>query len=142
MGLDQFAGFRDSDGEITDTFYWRKHARLQIFFANEFIEQHKKQLQKHEKEGLGPSDGFLGDQSHLGFNGGEGGVNITEGLVNRLDQEIQKGYPNSVAENGFFWGQQFQKESVSKYKTQDEEFVIWCREQLKLGKNIAYDCSW
>jgi len=29
MGLDQYAGFRDSNGEVHENFYWRKHARLQ-----------------------------------------------------------------------------------------------------------------
>ena len=150
MGLDQYAGFRDSKGEVHDTFYWRKHSRLQVFFAGEYKEQHKSEPQKSgvrdTQRQLGdlleePQGGF-GDLSHLGFNGGQGGVKITEELVNRLDKERREGYPNCVAEDGFFWGQQFQKESVKEYKAQDEEFVKWCREQLALGKDIGYDCSW
>ena len=40
MGLDQYAGFRDENGEIKqEEFYWRKHARLQQFMAKEFEEQ-------------------------------------------------------------------------------------------------------
>ena len=137
MGLDQYAGFRDSKGEVHDTFYWRKHARLQTFFAGEYIEQNKGQTHK-----LPDGDGGVFDLSHLGFNGGQGGVKITEELVNRLDKERKEGYPNCVAEDGFFWGQQFQKDAVKEYKSQDEEFVKWCREQLAQGKDIAYDCSW
>lgn len=136
MGLDQYAGFRDTEGEVHDSFYWRKHARLQVFFAKEFVEQHKN-LPKKEYAG-----GFFGDLSHLGFNGGEGGVKITKELINRLDTERQKGYPNCVAEDGFFWGQRSQEATVRKYKAQDEDFVNWCREQLEAGKDIAYDCSW
>ena len=33
MGLDQYAGFRDSDGNVQEEFYWRKHARLQKFMS-------------------------------------------------------------------------------------------------------------
>ena len=137
MGLDQYAGFRDSKGEVHDTFYWRKHSRLQVFFAGEYVEQNKGQTHK-----LPDGDGGAFDLSHLGFNGGQGGVKITEELVNRLDKERKEGYPNCVAEDGFFWGQQFQKDAVNEYKAQDEQFVKWCREQLALGKDIGYDCSW
>ena len=121
MGLDQYAGFRDSKGEVHDTFYWRKHSRLQVFFAGEYEEQNKGNTDK-----LYPhNECNIMDLSHLGFNGGQGGVKITEELVNRLDKERKEGYPNCVAEDGFFWGQQFQKESVKEYKAQDEEFVKW-----------------
>ena len=137
MGLDQYAGFRDSKGEVHDTFYWRKHSRLQVFFAGEYVEQNKGQTHK-----LPDGDDGVFDLSHLGFNGNQGGVKITEELVDRLDKERKEGYPNCVAEDGFFWGQQFQKESVKEYKAQDEEFVKWCREQLAKGKDIGYDCSW
>ncbi|NBW57801.1 hypothetical protein EBR43_08460 [bacterium] len=41
MGLDQYAGFRDSNGEVHEEFYWRKHARLQQFMAKMFDEQNK-----------------------------------------------------------------------------------------------------
>ena len=141
MGLDQYAGVRDSDGEVTDSqFYWRKHARLQVFFAKEFIQQHKG-LPETATYKVG-AEGFFGDLSHLGFNGGEGGVKITEELVNRLDKERREEYPNCIADDGFFWGQQSQKDAIQKYKTQDEEFVDWCRKQLKAGEEIAYDCSW
>ena len=36
MGLDQYAGFRDENGQVKEEFYWRKHARLQRFMAIEF----------------------------------------------------------------------------------------------------------
>ena len=41
MGLDQYAGFRDEEGNVKEEFYWRKHARLQQFMAVEFREQNK-----------------------------------------------------------------------------------------------------
>ena len=116
MGLDQYAGFRDSNGEVHDTFYWRKHARLQVFFDQMYTEQNKSTPHK-----LPDGDGGFGDLSHLGFNGGMGGVRITEEIVNKLDKEMKEGYPNCVAEDGFFWGQQFQEDSVKEYKAPDEE---------------------
>ena len=106
-----------------------------MFFAGEYIEQNKAQTHKLENN-------TIDDLQHLGFNAVQGGVKITEELVNRLDKERKEGYPNCVAEDGFFWGQQFQKDAVKEYKAHDEEFVKWCREQLALGKDIAYDCSW
>ena len=139
MGLDQYAGFRDTEGEVHDSFYWRKHARLQVFFAKEFIKQTKLPKRVTYKVINRRS---ISDLSHLGFNVGEGGVKITKELIDHLDKERQKGYPNCVAEDGFFWGQEWQEDAVIEYKAQDEEFVNWCREQLKAGKNIAYDCSW
>ena len=66
MGLDQYAGFRDENGQVKEEFYWRKHARLQKFMAVEFNEQHKEK-QKHNT---------MSDLQHLGFNGGQGGVKI------------------------------------------------------------------
>ena len=132
MGLDQYAGFRDSNGEIHEEFYWRKHARLQKFMANMFDEQHKKIL-KHNTHT---------DMQHLGFNGGQGGVKITEDIVNKLEEAFKNDYYDYFAPDGFFWGQQFQEEQVKEYKAQDEKFISWCKEQLKAKKDIGYDCSW
>ena len=39
MGLDQYAGLRDSKGEVHEKFYWRKHARLQVFMSRQFEKQ-------------------------------------------------------------------------------------------------------
>ena len=41
MGLDQYAGLRDSKGEVHEKFYWRKHARLQVFMSRQFNKQKK-----------------------------------------------------------------------------------------------------
>jgi len=132
MGLDQYAGFRDSKGEVHEEFYWRKHARLQQFMSNMFNEQNKKN-KKHNT---------VNDLQHLGFNGGQGGVKITEEIVKKLEEALKDGYYNYFASDGFFWGQQFQEEQVNEYKAQDEKFISWCKEQLKTNKDIGYDCSW
>ena len=131
MGLDQYAGLRDSNGKVHEEFYWRKHARLQVFMNNQF----KKQLSKDKHN-------TIDDLQHLGFNGGQGGVTITEDLIKDLEEAIKNDYWNYFASDGFFWGQQFQEDAVKEYKAQDEEFLKWAKEQLKEGRNIGYDCSW
>ena len=132
MGLDQYAGFRDENGEIKqEEFYWRKHARLQQFMAREFDEQNK--TTKHNT---------VNDLQHLGFNGGQGGVKITKDLIEKLKKAIESKYYDYFASDGFFWGQQFQEEQVTEYAEQDKKFLEWCKEQLEAGENIGYDCSW
>jgi len=53
MGLDQYAGLRDSKGEVHEKFYWRKHARLQVFMARQFNKQKPKQEQNRLKMVIG-----------------------------------------------------------------------------------------
>ena len=132
MGLDQYAGFRDSKGEVHEEFYWRKHARLQVFFAKQF----RKQNEDKDKNNT------VDDLQHLGFNGGQGGVTITEEVVKDLEEAIKNDYWEHFATDGFFWGQQFQEEQVNEYKAQDEKFLRWCKQRLKEKKEIGYDCSW
>jgi len=132
MGLDQYAGFRDSKGEVHEEFYWRKHARLQVFFAKQFRKQNK------DKE----KNNTVDDLQHLGFNGGQGGVTITEEVVKDLEEAIKNDYWDHFANDGFFWGQQFQEEQVKEYKAQDKKFLEWCKQRLKEKKDIGYDCSW
>ena len=131
MGLDQYAGFRDSNGNVHEEFYWRKHARLQQFMAREFDKQNK--TTKHNT---------VNDLQHLGFNGGQGGVKITKDLVEKLKEAIESKYYDYFAPDGFFWGQQFQEEQVTEYAEQDKKFLEWCKEQLEAGRDIGYDCSW
>ena len=126
MGLDQYAGFRDSKGEIHEEFYWRKHARLQVFFSKQFRKQKEKELST-----LKYKNNTMEDLQHLGFNGGQGGVTITEEVVKDLEEAIKNGYYDHFATDGFFWGQQFQEEQVNEYKAQDEKFL----------KNLDKDCK-
>ena len=131
MGLDQYAGLRDSKGEVHEKFYWRKHARLQVFMSKQFNKQKKDQ--DHNTHD---------DLQHLGFNGGQGGVTITEDLIKDLEEAIKNDYYYYFASDGFFWGQQFQEEQVKEYKAQDQKFLEWAKEQVKAGRSIGYDCSW
>ena len=111
MGLEQYAGCRDSKGEVHEEFYWRKHARLQVFFAKQF----RKQNEDKDKNNT------VDDLQHLGFNGGQGGVTITEEIVKELEEQINNDYWDCFASDGFFWGQQFQEEQVKEYKAQDKK---------------------
>ena len=121
MGLDQYAGRHT----------WRKHARLQKFMAVMHREQNQEQ-----------KDYDSGGLDHLGFNAGDVPVEMTKEVVDKLEEAIKNNYKDYVAEDGFFWGQQFQEDAVKEYKAQDEEFLKWAKEQLKEGRQIGYDCSW
>jgi hypothetical protein len=150
MGLDQYAGLRDSKGEVhidfdnvysgkyepeKSGFVWRKHARLQVFMCKQFNKQ------KHENEDEHIHN-TIDDLQHLGFNAGQGGVKITEELIKELEEQIKNNYWDCFASDGFFWGQQFQEEAVKEYKSFDKKFIKWAKEQLKAGRQIGYDCSW
>ena len=138
MGLDQYAGFRDEEGNVKEEFYWRKHARLQQFMAREFNEQNK----EHGDHSPDKKHNTVNDLQHLGFNGGQGGVAITKDLIEKLKKAIESKYYDYFAPDGFFWGQQFQEEQVTQYSEQDKKFVEWAEQQIKEDKKIGYDCSW
>ena len=142
MGLDQHAHLRgqkvdweqyysdDDYGDEANVFVWRKHARLQQFMAKKWDEQN----QHHEHDGM---------LSHLGFNSDcEAPVYITQEVAKELAEQIQEGYKDYVAEDGFFWGQQFQEESVKEYKEQDIKFLKFCEQAINDKKVVEYWCSW
>ena len=124
MGLDQYA-----DG-LNKEFYWRKHARLQVFMAREYNKQNPKENKFTDRDSL----------DHLGFNGGP--VNITNEILDRLEEAIKNGYYDYFAHDGFFWGQQVQEEQVQYYKRTDQQFLKAARKALKAGREVTYNCSW
>ena len=124
MGLDQYA-----DG-LNKEFYWRKHARLQVFMAREYDKQNPKEEKSTDGDSLG----------HLGFNGGP--LNITNEILDRLETAIKDNYCDYFASDGFFWGQQFQEEQVQYYKRTDQQFLKAARKALKAGREVTYNCSW
>ena len=125
MGLDQYA-----DG-LNKEFYWRKHARLQVFMAEEYNKQNPREEKASENEG---------GLSHLGFNGGP--VNITNEILDRLETAIKNGYYDYFASDGFFWGQEVQEKQVQYYKRTDQQFLKAARKALKAGREVTYNCSW
>ena len=142
MGLDQHAHvkgteidwdkyFQDSDySDKAGVFVWRKHARLQEFMAKKWAEQNP----AVEPEGM---------LKHLGFNADqEAPCYMTKEVVQELGEQIDKGFSDYVAEDGFFWGQQFQEESVKEYKEQDMKFLKFCEQAISENKVVEYWCSW
>ena len=141
MGLDQHAHLRghnvnwakyfdDDKEECSKIFVWRKHARLQQFMSAKWEEQN----QAHE--------GHEGNLAHLGFNAGDGAVYITDEVLKDLKKAIDTDFKDYVAEDGFFWGQQFQEESVKEYKEQDIKFLKFCEQAINDKKVVEYWCSW
>ena len=60
----------------------------------------------------------------------------------KLEEAIKNNYKDYVAEDGFFWGQQFQEESVEEYREQDLDFLADCKKALSNNDTILYECSW
>jgi len=142
MGLDQHAHIKGvkidwekffNDDEYSDNagvFVWRKHARLQEFMARKWAEQN-------------PVEKIDGHLSHLGFNSDQDApCYITEDVVKELAEQIEKGFSDYHAEDGFFWGQQFQENSVKEYKEQDIKFLKFCEQAINEKKVVEYWCSW
>jgi hypothetical protein len=142
MGLDQHAHLRgtnvdwekyyneDDYGDKNKVFVWRKHARLQQFMAKKWAEQN-------------PAVEIDGHLAHLGFNGDqEAPCYLTKEVVEELAEQIKKDYSDYPAEDGFFWGQQFQEDSVKEYKEQDIKFLKFCEQAIDEGKVVEYWCSW
>ena len=140
MVLDQHAHLRgeqidwkkyySDDDDQENIFVWRKHARLQQFMATKWNEQNTSH--KHE-----------GDLGHLGFNGDcEAPCYMTEEVVKDLAEAISNDFKDYEATDGFFWGQQFQEESVKEYKEQDVKFLKFCEQAINEKKVVEYWCSW
>ena len=121
-------GWVPSGENDENKFYWRKHARLQVFMADKFKKQKPTKIN---------SDSEL---AHLGFNCDS--LFITGEILDDLDSAVKDGYKHFFASDGYFWGQQFQEEAVQEYKKQDKEFLKWARKQIKANKVIIYTCSW
>ena len=131
MGLDQFAHIRHKDIDFKkvysdeykpqrDGFVWRKHARLQTFMQNVFYQRNPN---AEEFNGLAE-------------------LELDSAIIKELRSEIKNGYHNSFCDGGFFWGHQFQEESVKEYEKQDLEFCDWVLTELDKGNKVVYSCSW
>ena len=55
---------------------------------------------------------------------------------------LNKTIHDNFCNDGFFWGQQFQEESVKEYKAQDLKFIKFCKQAIKDKKTVVYTCSW
>ena len=151
MGLDQYAHLRgrkvdwekfysDDDQESVPeqkgVFVWRKHARLQTFMNDVWQKQNEREAKKRNKIPDHPMD-----LSCLGMNAGDE-VYITREVIKDLKASFKEDYRHHFCSDGFFWGQQFQEESLKEYKEQDKKFIEWCEEQIENKKVPIYTCSW
>ena len=163
MGLDQYAHLRNKEinwekyysddeeerkEEAKHVFVWRKHARLQTFFARKWREQNEAEQKRRDKRNFedmkkakDPMEAIGVGLGHLGFNAGDE-VYITEEVVKELEEQVKNNYWDNFCSDGFFWGQQFQEESVKEYKSQDLKFLKFCKQAIKDGKTVVYTCSW
>ena len=123
MGLDQYAYTRNKENCVAQ---WRKHARLQEFMERLWVEKTGTQAQDF---------------------GGEGGLNnefmeLDEGDIEKLAQAIATDYNEYFCEGGFFYGHQFQEESVRENKEDDLAFVETAKKALADGEKVHYSCWW
>lgn len=124
MGLDQYAYLRernqmpDDADESGESFYWRKHARLQTFM--------EKQYNKLNTEDV--------------FNCVE--LKLNEEQLLELQEAINTKYYDHFCDGGFFYGHQFQEESVEEYREYDKKFVDQALAHIKAGGDVIYLCSW
>jgi len=140
MGLDANAGFLkpkkeqpDNVVDINDNigdrmeapYYWRKHARLQQFMMELW----------HSKKDEETPFGVMGSD----FNCVP--LMLTKEDVLKLQKLVQDdNLP--FCPDGFFWGHQFQEDSMREYKQQDLEFCEKALKWIEEGKEVFYECSW
>ena len=117
MGLDQYAVQRNKNtklnGEYTEENRdnikneWRKHGRLQVFMRDLY-------RQKNPNAKMGTYN--------LGMNGLDI-VELTSEDLTALQKAIETDYYDLFADDGFFWGHQWEEQSAKEYNDKDIEFV-------------------
>ena len=136
MGLDQSGGkwmkmefnnLKDDKGKPQTyldygPYSWRKHARLHMFMIETYHRQHQ--------------DAKPEEIHHFTT------VELDKQDIDRLQEAIDTSYIEYFCEGGFFWGHQFQEDSLEHYKEQDLEFVEFASKELAKGNTITYRCSW
>lgn len=143
MGLDANAGYLNPKKEQQDNvvdinenigdrmespYYWRKHARMQQFMMELYDSKHN-----------GPAKGYR-DGMMDSFNGGDILYLERDDIETLLKLVEQDNLP--FCPDGFFWGHQFQEESMREYKQQDIEFCKDALQWIDSGLEVWYDCSW
>ena len=154
MGLDVYAGFIEpnttqsqttSDNTVVDLadyreesidyicdnaetpFYWRKHARLQQFMME--LNDAQNGIKPYERAQTGMMGSFNGPM----FLEREDIVKL---------QELVENNNLPFCPDSFFWGHQFQEETVQEYKEQDLDFCKKALDWLDKGYRVVYICSW
>ena len=117
MGLDQYAF--TADRNQNPEFYWRKHAKLQEFMEQLWI----------NRTGQG-ADALNCNKLELQAED----ITTLQAMIERNE------LPDSPG--GFFYGHQFQEESASEYRDRDLEFCQWARAILRTRQKVFYSCWW
>ena len=88
---------------------------------NQWIKQNQHKYAKQLKDSIIMN--LLINLNHLGFNAGEV-VYMTEEVVKDLEKAIKTDYHSYFAQDGFFWGQQFQETTLlTNIKNKMKNFV-------------------
>ena len=115
----------DSGEEVTE-FEWRKHSRLQEYMRIVWYKKNK---------GIGPPVSVMGDE----FNCSN--VYLTEEDIYAL-QTLILNQDLPEAEDGFFWGTEYQEEAMKENKMYDLKFCHDALAWLKEGKTVFYSSWW
>ena len=123
MGLDQFAYTRADHETPADIrhyeFVWRKHAKLQEFMEQLFVRRTE----------------LAADALNIGE------LEMLEQDFIDLEAAVKSNaLPDSPG--GFFYGHQYQDESVVEYRDYDLEFCVWARKSIRAGNRVYYSCWW
>jgi|SRR6056300_1201725 hypothetical protein len=151
MGLDQYAGtmrtetyeYKTPEGEkkvdeyqIAGPFQWRKHARLQEFMNQLYMERNNV---KHKWEELAMNE----DSDEIYWNPVSWDrLELSEDDINLLEKAINSQYSSYFCDGGCFWGHEIQEYQADYYKEQDLKFVEFARKALENGETVIYECSW
>lgn len=117
MGLNQFAEFRE---ERRPDFTWRKHAALQEFMERLYEEK------------------YGGNRDDLNCRDME----LDKDDIESLRQAILNNYEDYKSEGGFFYGHEYQDESIAAYKELDLKFCDEAIAAIDRGLVVIYSCWW
>ena len=133
MGLDQNAYInatetseKDAEGKTWVSinsdrdFYWRKHSRLQEF------------MEKLWEQKTGESAVELNCSN----------LELTLDDIQALWEAVQNNFAEHECQGGFFYGHQFQEESVKEHMEYDHQFVTAARQAMAEGTQVVYHCWW
>jgi hypothetical protein len=149
MGLDQYAGtmrtktyeYKTPEGDkkvdeyqMAGPFEWRKHARLQEFMNQLYMERYNVEHKWQEVE-MDNEDTYWNPVS---WNS----LDLSEDDINELEKAINSQYRSYFCDGGCFWGHEIQEYQADYYKEQDLEFVKFARKALADGETVIYECSW
>jgi len=149
MGLDQYAGtirtktyeYTTPEGEkkedkyqMAGPFEWRKHARLQEFMNQLYMERNKLESKWVEDR--------LDNEEYVWNPISWDRIELSEEDIDKLEKAIRSNYSSYFCDGGFFWGHEIQESQAQYYIDKDLEFVEFAREALADGETVVYECSW